>query len=63
MRIVKRFKGCFYLLFTSLFYAYHVREFGFESLTSILALASCVSFICFIFMYSRLGREFEKKRI
>lgn len=45
------------ILFVIGFYVYHVREFGSDSLVSILALASCISFIMFLILFMRVGRR------
>lgn len=51
-----RYFNLFVILCAIGFYLYHVREFGAKSLTTILSLASCVSFLAFFFLFIRVGR-------
>ncbi|WP_167577943.1 hypothetical protein [Ammoniphilus sp. YIM 78166] len=55
-----RFKGYSFLatiFFVIGFYVYHVREFGSDSLVTLLALASCISFVIFLVLFMRVGRQ------
>ncbi|WP_170145411.1 hypothetical protein [Ammoniphilus oxalaticus] len=45
----------FLFLFTIVFYVYHVRQFGFGSWISMMALASCLSIIGFIHTFLKVG--------
>ncbi|RXT04485.1 hypothetical protein EIZ39_19890 [Ammoniphilus sp. CFH 90114] len=57
---MKRRRGFFFIfliLFSTLFYGYHVREFGSDSLISVMALASCISFTLFIILFNLVGQE------
>lgn len=51
----------FLVVFSLLFYRYHVQEFGFHSLISILALSSCFSFTMFMLLFFRMGNSHNIK--
>lgn len=57
MRNKKGYFFLFFILFTVVFYGYHVFEFGASSMISIMSLASCLSLVAFISVFRRVGRE------
>ncbi len=53
----KRYFFLFFILFTIVFYGYHVFEFGANSMISIMSLASCLSLLAFIRVYRKVGKQ------
>ncbi|HJV47501.1 MAG TPA: hypothetical protein VJ824_17420 [Bacillota bacterium] len=53
----KRYLNLSLIIFTVIFYGYHVEEFGVKSIISTMSLVSCLSILVFLAAFFRVGKQ------